>query len=210
MDTVAQWIAGRPAAFFLLYEEGGWVMPFLVVEAALLWFALGYRVLALRRGSRRSVRTLLERHSRSHETSKVEPRGVIVTAMARGLEIARRGTSDLRSHLDAAFAEQEREVVRFAVMVNAIVIIAPLTGLLGTVSGMIETFDSLAEMALFSQSGGIAGGISEALFTTQMGLAVAIPGHLVGQTLSRKQAVLETELEQLKDLLCARQGEVAS
>jgi biopolymer transport protein ExbB len=69
---------------------------------------------------------------------------------------------------------------------------------------MIETFDSLAEMALFTQSGGIAGGISEALFTTQMGLAVAIPGLLVGRVLKRKQTALEDELELVKDTLCAR------
>ncbi|MDZ7829411.1 MAG: MotA/TolQ/ExbB proton channel family protein [Halofilum sp. (in: g-proteobacteria)] len=45
---------------------------------------------------------------------------------------------------------------------------------------MIETFESLGDMSLFSQSGGIAGGISQALFTTQLGLAVAIPG-MAGQ-----------------------------
>ena len=42
---------------------------------------------------------------------------------------------------------------------------------------MIETFDSLGNQALFAATGGVAGGISQALLTTQMGLVVAIPRH---------------------------------
>lgn len=80
--------------------------------------------------------------------------------------------------------------------------IAPMLGLLGTVTGMIETFDSLGDMSLFSQSGGIAGGISQALFTTQMGLAVAIPGLIVNGALNRKAQEMQLELAQMKDFLC--------
>jgi biopolymer transport protein ExbB len=87
--------------------------------------------------------------------------------------------------------------------------VAPLLGLLGTVIGMIETFDSLGDMSLFSQSGGIAGGISQALFTTQMGLAVSIPGLIVNGILSRRQKDIELELAQLKDILCAEQRATA-
>jgi len=68
---------------------------------------------------------------------------------------------------------------------------------------MIETFDSLGDMSLFSQSGGIAGGISQALFTTQMGLAVAIPGLLVGRVLDQREQALTGELTKIKDILCA-------
>jgi biopolymer transport protein ExbB len=57
---------------------------------------------------------------------------------------------------------------------------------------------------LFSQSGGIAGGISQALITTQMGLAVAIPGMIVNGVLQRKQKSIDLELAQLKDILCAQ------
>ena len=81
--------------------------------------------------------------------------------------------------------------------------VAPLLGLLGTVAGMIETFDSLGEMSLYSQSGGIAGGISQALFSTQMGLAVAIPGLIVNGVLGRRQKYIDLELAQIKDILCA-------
>jgi biopolymer transport protein ExbB len=57
-------------------------------------------------------------------------------------------------------------------------------------------------MSLFSQSGGIAGGISQALFTTQMGLSVAVPGLVIGSLLDKRQATMARELDQLKDILC--------
>jgi biopolymer transport protein ExbB len=57
-------------------------------------------------------------------------------------------------------------------------------------------------MTLFSQTGGIAGGIAQALFTTQMGLTVAIPGLLMNSLLNRRQRQIEQDLTQVKDLLC--------
>ena len=81
-----------------------------------------------------------------------------------------------------------------AAPVAAVVLTAPLVGLLGTVTGMIETFDSLATMELFSRSGGVAGGISEALLSTQVGLVVAIPGAIVGRLLTRRADKLDEGL----------------
>ena len=108
----------------------------------------------------------------------------------------------MRRHLDESFSRFEDDINRHGVLVRSIVMVSPLLGLLGTVGGMIETFDSLGDMSLFSQSGGIAGGISQALFTTQMGLAVALPGLLIGRMLERRQMVIENELARIKDILC--------
>ena len=58
-------------------------------------------------------------------------------------------------------------------------------------------------MSLFAQSGGIAGGMSLALFTTQMGLAVAIPGLLIGRILDQRQRGLELELQKIKDIVAS-------
>jgi hypothetical protein len=64
---------------------------------------------------------------------------------------------------------------------------APLVGLLGTVTGMLSTFGALS-----SGSGGektmsmVAGGISEALITTETGLVIALPGLFLQYQLSRK------------------------
>jgi biopolymer transport protein ExbB len=53
---------------------------------------------------------------------------------------------------------------------------APLTGLLGTVIGMLKTFDGLSLSAGTSTATLVAGGIAEALITTQTDLVIAIPG----------------------------------
>jgi biopolymer transport protein ExbB len=180
-------------------EAGGWVMPPLVILLMVLWFAIGYRFAALRRGSKRGVRAMIDRMERKKMPTHD---GVITRALKKGMKQKRKGRVDLRSFLDYAFAEEEREINRFNVLITTIVLVSPLLGLLGTVIGMIETFDSLGDMSLFSQSGGIAGGISQALFTTQMGLAVSIPGLIVNGILTRRQKDIELELAQIKDILC--------
>ena len=58
---------------------------------------------------------------------------------------------------------------------GALVAAAPLLGLLGTVLGMIDTFDAVA-LRSRDASGLVAGGISQALITTQAGLMAALPG----------------------------------
>ena len=60
---------------------------------------------------------------------------------------------------------------------------APLLGLLGTVTGMIATFDAITEVGT-GDPRTLAGGISEALITTELGLIVAIPTLLLGNFLS--------------------------
>jgi len=183
-------------------EAGGWVMPPLIALMVVLWYAIGYRWSALQRGTERGARNLIERLERKKKPSGD---GVLVRAARKGVKLRKSGYRDLRSFLDDAFAEEERELRKFHVLITTIVMVAPLLGLLGTVIGMIETFDSLGDMSLFSQSGGIAGGISQALFTTQMGLAVSIPGLIVNGILTRRQKDIELELAQLKDILCAEQ-----
>ena len=64
---------------------------------------------------------------------------------------------------------------------------APLLGLLGTVTGMLGTFQALAEGAGGDQTmGQVAKGISEALITTETGLIVALPGVFFGYLLGRQ------------------------
>jgi biopolymer transport protein ExbB len=70
-------------------------------------------------------------------------------------------------------------------LIGVLAAIAPLLGLLGTVGGMIATFDILAIFGT-GNAKGMAGGISEALITTQTGLLVAIPGLWMKGFLQRR------------------------
>jgi biopolymer transport protein ExbB len=86
-------------------------------------------------------------------------------------------------------AAQERmvqEALRFERFETAILVsaaVAPLLGLLGTVTGMIATFDIITIYGTGDPKL-LAGGISEALITTELGLEVAIPTLLLGNLLS--------------------------
>ena len=181
-------------------DAGGWVMPPLLAATLVLWFAIGYRFAALKRGSERDVRNLIRRYEKG-KVPKTD--GVMVRALHKGMRLRESGQVELRPYLDDAFHEEHKEIRKFGRLIVTIVAAAPLLGLLGTVIGMIETFDSLGDMSLFSQSGGIAGGISQALITTQMGLAVAIPGLIVNGALQRRQKDMDMDLAQLKDMLCS-------
>ncbi|MCG5053588.1 MAG: MotA/TolQ/ExbB proton channel family protein [Myxococcales bacterium] len=183
-------------------ERGGIeVMGPLAVATLMLWYTLGMRVYTLRRGSHRDARQLIDAYLTDR---RGPPRGVVDRAAAIGVAIVRKSRTDLRRLLDDGFAELEHEMDQGRVLVRSIVGAAPLAGLLGTVTGMIETFNSLGDMSLFSQSGGIAGGIAQALFTTQMGLSVAVPGVIAGKLLERRQVALSDELAKIKDILCHR------
>ena len=63
--------------------------------------------------------------------------------------------------------------------IGAMIAAAPLLGLLGTVSGMVKTFDSLATAGGEKSMEGLASGISEVLVATESGLAVALPAMLL-------------------------------
>jgi biopolymer transport protein ExbB len=74
--------------------------------------------------------------------------------------------------------------------------IAPLLGLLGTVTGMMTTFDVLATYGTGNVRA-MAGGLSEALLTTQTGLIVAIPGMFMMGFLERRAGQMERLLDSL-------------
>lgn len=197
-------------ALLQYFDQGGVVMVPLAACTLLLWYSLAYRAMTLRRGRVRSVGGLIADARRGNNRRGL---GIIDTAVIRGMEIVARRPKHLRGHLDAAFFDLKAEMKRFSVLSQAVVVVAPLAGLFGTVTGMIETFDALGDRSLFSTSGGIAGGISQALISTQMGLAVAIPGLVVGRILKRRQLTLENGLNEVTDALClesARQQESAA
>ncbi len=77
-------------------------------------------------------------------------------------------------------AERLRENFRSQrIALGSMIAAAPLLGLLGTVSGMVKTFESLSVQTGQKSMGGLASGISEVLVATESGLTVAIPALLL-------------------------------
>jgi biopolymer transport protein ExbB len=98
----------------------------------------------------------------------------------------------LREEVHESFRQQR-------LALGAMITAAPLLGLLGTVSGMVTTFESLSGHTQEKIMGGLARGISEVLVATESGLVVAIPAlmvvHLANSSL-RKYMQRVSEIEQ--------------
>jgi len=185
---------------------GGFVMPALLVVGMVLWTALGLRLSLLRRGFRGDLISRMNRAFLSPESEGAEPRGLVDAVMWHGERAVRRHGAACRELLDELVLQAERDLSRFRDGIRSLCGVAPLLGLLGTVSGMIETFASLTGMELFARSGGVAGGVSEALVSTQMGLFVAIPGVIVGRLLDRKEDALRIEIHRAREQLAQVAG----
>jgi len=89
------------------------------------------------------------------------------------------------------------------VTLGALIAAAPLLGLLGTVSGMGTTFESLARRQDQTSMEGLAGGIAEVLVATESGLAVAIPAMLLVYAAHR---LLSRRLDELGEFAVATSG----
>lgn len=92
---------------------------------------------------------------------------------------------------------------RFGTILMIIASIATLLGLLGTVTGMINTFEMITEFGNTNPKM-LSGGISEALITTKFGLIVAIPTILVGQILNSWNEKIKTQMEESALAVCNR------
>ena len=97
--------------------------------------------------------------------------------------------------LSEAMLKELPRLERFLTALKVLAAVAPLLGLLGTVTGMINTFRVIT---IFGSGDPrlMAGGISEALITTQLGLAVAIPVMVAAALLSRKAQRITEDMEE--------------
>jgi biopolymer transport protein ExbB len=107
---------------------------------------------------------------------------VFGTALAR-VSRSPYGTLELRNALEEGGRREVERLYRTTDLVGIVSQVGPMLGLLGTVTGMIATFDLITEFGT-SDPKLLSGGISEALITTELGLIVAIPALLLGNTLS--------------------------
>jgi len=98
-----------------------------------------------------------------------------VAAVLKSLLTARSASVDvMQDRVEETILQQRPRLERFLPTLSVLAAVAPLLGLLGTVTGIIETFDVIALFGAGNQQL-MAGGISEALMTTATGLAIAIP-----------------------------------
>jgi len=117
-----------------------------------------------------------------------------LTQIAAGLAVSPFSGPERREHFEDAVIREGALFSRFAVPVQVVAAVAPLLGLLGTVTGMIGTFDVITRYGTGDPKL-LSGGISEALVTTELGLIVAIPCLLFGSLLSARAERLLDDIE---------------
>lgn len=173
----------------------------------MLWYFIGYRVFLLRRGSNKTVLEIFE-EAMSNQITKTK--GVIDGACVDLLKYYKKkkegikSKKDLERVVDEVILDYDATLKRYRYPLYGLTVIAPLLGLLGTVDGMITMFASLVDGGFYSPSGGIALGVSKALYTTEIGLVIAIPGIIIGGLLDSKQRKLQFELFELRNLAIAK------
>jgi biopolymer transport protein ExbB len=84
-------------------------------------------------------------------------------------------------------AENAIELKRYLMSIRTLIVALPMLGLLGTVAGMIQTFDVLTVFGT-GNARGMAGGISVALITTMGGLLAALSGMYFSTQLEQRVA----------------------
>ena len=96
--------------------------------------------------------------------------------------------------ISESILEQTTELEKGMSLLGTVVNAAPQLGLLGTVTGMIAAFSALTRNGT-STAKIVAGGISEALYTTAFGLIVAIPALVFYNYFNRRIDVIVAEME---------------
>jgi biopolymer transport protein ExbB len=105
----------------------------------------------------------------------------LAAILAAGFRVRKSGRTVIREVMQDRGRREAANLERFTGALAAIVTVAPLLGLLGTILGMIGTFQSVTSTVAESGSvaaGSLANGIWEALITTAAGLTLAIPAFI--------------------------------
>jgi biopolymer transport protein ExbB len=115
--------------------------------------------------------------------------------LAAGLSERARGVAAVDDALSESLIRESARFHRFLPIIRVIAAVSPLLGLLGTVTGMISTFDAITTYGTGDPKL-LSGGISEALITTELGLIVAIPFLFVHNILAGRVQRNVSELEE--------------
>lgn len=148
------------------------------------------------------VKRKMEAQEKSTEYSDDNPLGRLHRVAIEAGDIS---AKSLSARLHEKIGEEASLLHRGLRTLGVFAAVAPLVGLLGTVTGMIETFESIT---LFGSGDPriMSGGISEALVTTELALLVAIPALLVHSFLNGRANRLVEVLEHHSTRLMAANG----
>jgi len=191
------------AAWDFLHKGGIFMIP-LAITSIVGVMAILYKALSL--SSSRVIPRALARDVTQFQqrivADKVEPvlaeieNGRSTLARLSAIVLKNRGKprSEITHAVESAAREETVYLHAGITVIDIIITIAPLLGLLGTASGLVTIFQGLGDNA---DHVAIARGISEALTTTIVGLAIAVPCVVAHGYFTRRIEMLTARLESL-------------
>jgi biopolymer transport protein ExbB len=165
-----------------IWTAGGWAMIVLAITAFLLFWIAFDVWLRIKSSGFHKVSEKKWRRWIGHPAERRGPIGKLIEFAMNASDV-----EDLGIRFNELHKTELAPFKRDLKFMHRAVGVAPLVGLLGTVTGMLATFKALA-----GGSGGdatmdmVASGISEALITTETGLMVALPGLFLHYHLKRQ------------------------
>jgi biopolymer transport protein ExbB len=181
-----------------IFEKGGPIMWPLLVASVLALGTVLERLIFLLNEKRKRDPKAVERlfveveHGRLDAAITISKQTKDFVARALGYALERKD----QSLSNALVYAQEKELKRFTrgtSVLDTVITLAPLLGLLGTVTGMMGSFSIIG--GDLSAPGAITGGIAEALIATAFGLGIAITALLPFNLLNTKQEQARHEIE---------------
>jgi biopolymer transport protein ExbB len=175
-----------------IWVKGGWLMVPLFVLTLFIYYA----VLELLLGLNEHFLVRSGYHSSSDEAIALALRSGH-RGLSRVIALDAKGPAGARRHFKEVRAEYIPVIDRRIHFLSILITTGPLVGLLGTVTGMLTTFDGIAagESSKFAI---IVSGVSEALITTQGGLIISIPAFVLLSFIIQRRNQLEHCLSRLE------------
>jgi biopolymer transport protein ExbB len=183
-----------------IWLSGGWVMIPLALLAVLIYSTGIQLLLFLRKGNVQlgNDSQWLQWVYNPHQAEGSA--GEIIRYTQENVTAAKH----VRNRFEEVRQSILHDVERRTNFLNTLVAAAPLMGLLGTVIGMLGTFAGIAKGGGAETAGIVAGGISEALITTQTGLFVALPGIFLVLVIRRRKHAVEAALARIESLILTK------
>lgn len=201
------------AAFTRLAQEQKGIWDWLTAGGLLVWpiilvgvVALGlvierfYALSRIRGNSDRNMKQILEMVSkgewkRCREFCREQSQFPTCRIIGHTLKYMGNTREIIENAFQEGLLKELPTLERFLPTLNVLAAVAPLLGLLGTVTGMINTFQIITLYGT-GDPRMMSGGISEALVTTQLGLAVAVPIMILHHVLERRVDKIIGDMEE--------------
>ncbi|MCK6506613.1 MotA/TolQ/ExbB proton channel family protein [Myxococcota bacterium] len=145
---------------------------------------------------------------RAIKLCNAEPNAALPRVLKAGLTRANRSEQEIQNAVDESILEVFPGLNKRTAFLPMLANVATLTGLLGTIQGLILAFEAVAHASAETKQTMLAAGISTAMFTTAAGLVVAIPTLVLHSIVQSRTVKIQDEIDQFAlktvNLLSAR------